>query len=60
MQDFDKHSHGERICQTKNLNEVSRYEPAPITSQCITVDHPTAFNTVKHFTFCSFKKKSLN
>ena len=60
MQDFDKHSHWERIYQTKNLNEASGYQPAPITLQCITVDHPTAFNTVQHFTFCSFKKKSLS
>jgi SAM-dependent methyltransferase len=27
---------------------------------CLTVDHPTPFNTLQNFTFCSFKKNQIN
>jgi len=44
MNQFDKKKHWESICQTKKLNEVSWYQPTPITSLQLIEKHCTSKN----------------
>jgi SAM-dependent methyltransferase len=48
---------GLEIRQYSEATMSARFEVAFDRIKCITEDHPTPFNTVQNFLFCSFKKK---
>jgi hypothetical protein len=58
--------HGPKKCsglEIKQYSEASmstRFEVAFERIKCVTEDHPTPFNTIQNFLFCSFKKKKAN
>ncbi len=48
---------GLEICQYSEAAMYEKFKASFERIECITEDHPTPFNTMQNFLFCSFKKR---